>query len=297
MNVWINGRFIDRDEARISVFDAGFQHAVGVFETMLARHGRIFRPDHHLRRLIDSAGELRLSERLQPRPLAEALQQTVERNGLEAARVRLTVTGGDLNLLQSRRQGPVDPTIVIVAQPPTAYPDAFFEQGVRVVIADGRENPFVATAGHKTLSYWPRISALQAAAAKRSGEALWFTVTNHLAGGSVSNAFLVSRGRLLTPIARGEEEQGALPSAVLPGITRATVIELAEAEGIEVQRAMLDIEQLLAAEEVFLTNSSWGVLPVIGVERETIGTGAVGVITRMLRERWNEQVERETTGA
>ena len=140
MQVWLNGQFVERDDARISVFDAGMQHGVGLFETMLARHGRVFRPKRHVDRLINSARELRLSERLRAEPLIEAIRHTVERSEHDSARVRLTVTGGDLNLLQSAGRTTVDPTILIVAQPPTEYPDSFFTEGVSVMIADGRLN-------------------------------------------------------------------------------------------------------------------------------------------------------------
>lgn len=294
MQVWLNGQFVERDSAMVSIFDAGFQHGVGLFETMLARNGVVFRPRAHMERLVNSARQLLLSERLRIDPLIEALNLTVSRNKLKEARVRLTITGGNLNMLQTEGRSQVDPTIVIVAQPPTVYPDAFFEKGVLVVIADARANPLDPMAGHKTLNYWPRIQALQFAASKRAGESLWFTVSNHLASGSVSNVFLVKDGRLLTPIARGEEEPGALPAPVLPGITRAIILELAEDMDIEVEKRMLDINDLLSADEVFLTNSSWGVLPVVGVEREKIADATVGELTRRLRSAWLELVEQET---
>jgi len=296
MHVWLNGEFVERDEARVSVFDAGLQHAVGLFETMTSHGGRIFRAEAHLQRLLESARELLLTDRLRLRPLAEALHLVLQRNELAEARVRLTVTGGDLNYLQSLGRGSVDPTLLIVAQPPTAYPESFFTDGVRVTIADGRDNPFDPGAGHKTLTYWPRIRALQDAASRGAGESLWFSVSNHLSGGSVSNAMLVKDGVLLTPIARGEEEQGAIPSPVLPGVTRAAVLELAEKEGLEVSRRMLTIDDVLAADEMFLTNSSWGILPVTAVERKPIAGGEVGPATRRLRQSLLELIERETVG-
>jgi branched-subunit amino acid aminotransferase/4-amino-4-deoxychorismate lyase len=297
MQVWLNGKFVQRDQAHVSVFDAGFQHAVGLFETMLAKHGAVFRAADHLQRLTDSARELLLTERLRIEPLIDAMTATLERNNLQDARVRLTITGGDLNLLQSTGQSQVDPTILIVAQPPTVYPEHFFERGVIALMANGRENPLHPMAGHKTLNYWPRIRELQLAAAKRAGEALWFSISNHLCGGCVSNVILVKDDELLTPIARGEEEAGALPSAVLPGITRAAVIGLAEDWEVRVHRRMLDINDLLSADEVMLTNSSWGVLPVVGVEREKIGEGEPGPMTRQLREGWLRMVDEETQAA
>jgi branched-chain amino acid aminotransferase len=297
MQVWLNGQFIERDQARISAFDAGFQHAVGLFETLAARNGSIFRPEAHLERLAGSARELLLTERLRVDPLIEALQLTLQRNQLREARVRLTISGGDLNLLQSSGQSQVDPTILIVAQPPTVYPEHFFERGVIVLMASGRENPLHPMAGHKTLNYWPRIRELQLASAKRAGEALWFSVSNHLCGGCVSNVLLIKDDELLTPIARGEEERGAMPSPVLPGVTRAVIHELAESLDLPVHRRMLDINDLLAADEVFLTNSSWGILPVVGVERGKIGDGEVGPLTRQLREGWMRVMDQETQAA
>ena len=295
MQVWLNGKFVERDAAVISAFDAGLQHGIGLFETCTARNGRVFRADAHVQRLVESARALLLSETLRPEPLAEALQRAVEHNEVDEARLRLTVTGGDLGLTAARERRRIDPTILIDVQPPTPYPAEFFESGVMVTIAEGRLNPTSPMAGHKTLNYWPRIHALQRAAATKSAEALWFTVTNHLAGGSVSNVFLVIDGVLATPFARGEEPGDAVGPAVLPGITRGAILELSDAMGVETRRCTLDFERLLSADEVFLTNSSWGVLPVVAVEQKKIGSGRVGEVTTRLRDEWLECVQRETT--
>lgn len=295
MDVWLNGQFVDRDQATISVADAGFQHGLGLFETMQAKNGRLFRSRQHLERLVDSARDLMLTERLHIDPLLEAVQLAVTHNNLDSARVRLTLTGGNLNLLKRSGQRVVDPTILIDPQPPTIYPEEFFTKGIMVMIADGRVNPFDPLAGHKTLNYWPRIQSLQIAAGRGAGEVLWFSVSNHLASGSVSNVFYVDQGTLHTPIARGEEESGALPAPVLPGITRQTIIELAQHMNIGCARHMVDIDDVLEADEVFLTNSSWGVLPVVGIEQQAIADGNVGKITQRLREAWLQLVDEETS--
>ena len=117
MKVWINGSFVEDTLAVIGVFDAGFQHGVGIFETMLARNGCVFRAQQHIERLADSATMLRLTEKLQVDPLVEALQLTLEENKQTDARMRLTLTGGDLNMLQRTGLSEVgDPTIVIQSQ-------------------------------------------------------------------------------------------------------------------------------------------------------------------------------------
>ena len=160
-----------------------------------------------------------------------------------------------------------------------------------VTLGQSRVNPLDSTAGHKTLNYWWRLRELQDAASKGAGESIIFSVSNHLASGCVSNLFVVDGGNLITPIAQGEEEdvvgletkEGVMPSPVLPGITRMRVIEHANEMGIKTTKRMMTIDDLLDAEEVFLTNSSWGVLPVVKVEGESIGSGSPGEVTKKLR--------------
>jgi branched-chain amino acid aminotransferase len=294
MTAWINGAVYEDAEARIGLFDAGVQHAIGLFETMLARDGAVLDFEPHLERLAASARELRLFDPLKIEPLAEAVQQTLATSGLRDARIRVTLTAGDMGRpfaganaagKPAEQRSPM-PTVAIHVQPPTRYPDELFEKGVAVAIAENRANPLDSFAGHKTLMYWPRIAAVQRAAEVGCAEALWFTVTNHLASGSVSSVFLVKDGRLRVPFARGEEPEGAMRAPVLPGCTRAKVLMWAEGEGRPVERANLSIDDVLSSDEIFLTNSSWGVLPVVRVERHEVGGGAPGPVARAMRARW-----------
>lgn len=307
MDVWLNGKVIPESEARISVFDSGLQHAVGIFETMVARNAKIFRIEQHMERLVESAKTLLMSNRLQPGPLAEAAERLLAHNAMAEARIRLTVTGGNLNMLQASEDGYVEPTVLVVAQPPTSYPPAFFSQGVEVSIALGRANPWTPMAGHKTLDYWSRIHALQVAGLMGASEALWLDPAAHLTGGCVSNLFIVRDGILQTPPARGEEPEGAEPTPVLPGITRAAVMDCARVAGIGVEVMDLEPKDLLASEEAFLTNSSWQILPVRGlrfrtrgedetehIESRPIAQGTVGTITSRLRRDLLDLIEHET---
>lgn len=322
--IFLDGRFADPADARVSAFDAGFQHAVGLFETMLAlRDGRrVLHLPEHLERLRASASTLGLSDNLRTNALTEAVRRTADRAFDDdprspRLRLRLTITGGDLNLLaQGQSRAEHLPTLLIVAQPATDYPAEMFTRGVLATLADLRVNPLDPTQGHKTLNYWARLRELQLAAAKGAGENLVFTITNHLAGGCVSNAFLVHDGVLLTPIARGEENDVArcddsgstppadpdaapdptreaspgvvLPSPVLPGIVRRWVMDWALAEGIPVRRCMLTLDDVLRADELLLTNSSWGVLPVTRFETRAIGTGEVGPLAARLIDGWRD---------
>ncbi|MFO0830472.1 MAG: aminotransferase class IV [Phycisphaerales bacterium] len=352
--VFLNGRFLSREEASVSAFDAGFQHGVGLFETMTAVVGqaphaiggqrareeaevaalgrvRVVHLPEHMQRLAASARALGLSDALRTAALEEAVSRTVARASMELPdqahfRVRLTITGGDLNML-TRGAGAAtpqaqQPTVLIVAQPATPYPREMFERGVGVSVADYKANPLNPFEGHKTLAYWPRLRELQVAATKGAAESLVFQVSNHLSGGCVSNAFLVKNGVLVTPLALGDEgasdidqaiehamgdaggagarraqpaaadgrEGRKLPSPVLPGITRRWVMDWADSELVDVERRMVTIADVLDADEVLLTNSSWGVLPVVRVEREAIGDAVVGEVGRRLVQAWAELV-------
>lgn len=289
MVIWLNGAFVDEAQARVAALDAGLQHGIGLFETMRARGGRVFRLADHLERLAESAGELGLADPLRTEPLAEAVGQVLARWGRPDARVRVTVTAGTVNMLREAREASgvrVEPTLMIVATPPTPFPDEMFERGVAVTVANDRLNPLDRFAGHKTLWYWPRLSALREAAQAGAAEALWFDVSNRLACACTSNAFLVKGDTLCTPIARGEEPKGGLRSPVLPGIARRTLIALAAECGLRVERCSLTIDDLLGADEAFLTNASWGVMPVVRVERSELGGGVPGDATRRLRAAW-----------
>lgn len=288
--VWINGSFVERSEAHVGAFDAGLQHGVGLFETMLARSGEVIDLGRHLDRLRDSAAALRLSDDLRVPAIAEAVNGVVKRAGLEKTRVRLTLTGGDLNLL-SGGGGPTDPTVLIDAQPATDYPEGMYESGVATVIADRRDNPLDPYAGHKTLNYWPRLGELQKASAKNAGEAITLQVSNHLSGGCVSNLFVVKGDELHTPVARAEEEPGAIASPVLPGVTRSRVLDWADGLGLSARVRLLAVDDLLDADEAFLTNSSWGVLPVVRVEASTIGAGKPGRVAREMLAKWRQLPE------
>ncbi|MEX0654750.1 MAG: aminotransferase class IV [Phycisphaeraceae bacterium] len=295
MDVFLNGQFLPAAEARIAAADAGFQHAVGLFETLAVQHGTAFRLDAHLARLADSAKQLGLTPKLATGPLAEAVRKTITHNKIDRARIRLTLTAGSLSLLGDAPAKPPTPTLLIVPSEPTVYAPEYFEKGIMALIAPPAANPFDQLAGHKTLAYWGRLRTLRQAASVGAGEAIWLSVTNHLASGAVSNLFLVKDGSLFTPFARGEEEKGALPAPVLPGITRAAVLELAETMDLPVQKQMLSVNDLLEADEVLLTNSSWQILPVTKVEKKEIGDGKVGPVTTKLRDALLAKIEEETT--
>jgi branched-chain amino acid aminotransferase len=194
----------------------------------------------------------------------------------------------------------LEPNIFITATELEPYPADFYQRGMTVVALDEQKlNPYDIQAGHKTLNYFSRLAALREANRRGGGEALWFNVHNYLQSGSISNVFLVKSGAILTPPTpiemRDAKLREAMPypkSAVLPGITRGSVLQLARQAGIEVKLTAIDINMLLDADEVFLTNSIMQIMPVCRVERRAIGNEQPGEITVALSQALTTSIQR-----
>jgi branched-chain amino acid aminotransferase len=278
--VFLNGDLVEIGQAHVSVTDGGLLYGAGLFETMRSRNGVVFRLDDHLDRLFLSAAALSIAHSYEKAYLAEAVSRVLQANELTDARLRLTVTSGPLPGSEEQRK----PTLLITAAPFRAYPADYYQAGVLVVLCPFRQNPTDPTCGHKTTSYHPRLLALNLAHQRRAAEALWFTTDSRLAEGCVSNVFLVKDGTLYTP---------PVETPVLPGIARKAVCRLAKEQSVELVEKDLYIGDLLDAQEVFLTNVIMEILPVINIEKHTVGEGKVGPVTRRLRESFLEMIERE----
>ena len=263
-------KIIAADEAAVRITDSSFLYGLGLFETMRAIHGKVFRLKDHIDRLLNSAAALSIPCGLTADFTENAVGQTLKANGLKDARMRLTLSSGPLAQTEMPKG-----TLLITASEFTPYPKEYYDRGARVILADFRQNPKDPTCGHKTTCYAPRLIALKQAHEKLAAEALWFTTENKLAEGCVSNVFLVKDDVLYTPRA---------DTPVLPGIARKTVLELAEKLKIDSVEQDLTIHDMLTAQEVFLTNVIMTVLPVTSIESHSVGDGKVGTITKKLTE-------------
>ena len=274
--VFLNDKIIDADDAKISPNDGGFLYGMGLFETMRVQNAKVFRIKDHLDRLFASAKALSINNTYTPEYIADAVNKVLHANNLTDARLRLTLTNGPLD----KNETP-NPTLLITAVDFTPYPAEYYENGVRVILTEARQNPADPLAGHKTTCYASRLLVLAQARAKLATEALWFTTDNRLAEGCISNVFLVKDGTVYTP---------QLSAGVLGGIARKTVIELANDADIPLEQKDLTINDLLAAEEVFLTNVIMLVLPVVAIEAHTIAQGASGQITKQLMTLFHQRL-------
>lgn len=281
---WLDGQLVDSDQARVTPFDAGFQHGVGLFETLRAYHGVPFLLGAHLARLTSSAQHLGILPGDNSETIRQAVDEVLQANDLTEARIRITLTAGPLG--QAPDEQP-SPTVLVVATGQPDYPPDFYKAGVTVAMSAFRQSADDPLAGHKTICYFARLLALCQAQAENCQEAIWLNREGQLAEGCTSNIFLAKDGTLKTP---------PRSTPVLPGVTRAVVIELAKQTGIALQETPLEQEELLAADEAFLTNAVMGVMPVCRVQRQAIGTGKPGQLTRQVYESYRQFIRQETEG-
>ena len=288
MLIHIDGRLVDESRAVVSAFDRGFLFGDAIFESMRAYGGRVFRLAQHLDRLAESA-ELIGLENMPPREsLTAAIGDLLDANRLKDARLRLTVSRGrgrpgDYLLVE----GP--PTVVLSASPFSGLEPSLFESGVAIAISARRAAPAEAIdPAVKSTSRIVSVLARREARAQGAFEALLVDVEGRLTEGTASNLFLVSEGRLLTP---------GGPGTVLPGVTRGAVIEVAAEAGLNVVEAPIEMPCLRDADELFLTNTSWEVLPVVSVDGRLVGEGRPGPLSRDLLARYRALVARECARA
>jgi branched-chain amino acid aminotransferase len=278
--VWVNGRRLPSEGAHISARDRGFTLADGVFETMKARNGKIFRLDRHLSRLEASLRTLSIPV---PPELREWMDAALDVAHSPDASVRLTVSRG---VAPGGVAAPVDPTptVVVTVAPPPAFGSAIYDAGLRARIASGRRNEFAMTAGLKTLAYTDSVVAMIEARKAGADEVLFLDTQGHCSEASASNLFAVINGRLTTP---------PTACAALPGITRAAVIELAGELGHPVDERSFDLRELGAATEAFLTSSLRGIAPMVDVEGMPLGDGRPGPVTRQVTTAYAALVSQE----
>jgi len=278
--VFLNDKLIDIDKARISVTDSGFLYGAGLFETMRSYNGKVFALKDHLDRLFFSSRALSISHTYDRKYLTDAIYKVLRANKLTDARLRLTLTNGPMSQPDEQRKA----TLLITAAKLQPYPAEYYKKGVLVVLCPFKQNAGEPTCGHKTTSYFSRMIALNRAHQKRAAEALWFTTNNHLAEGCISNVFLVKDSVLHTP---------PIETPVLAGIARKTVCQIALKNSTGLVEKNLYIDDVLAADEIFLTNVIMQIMPVTAVEKHTVGDGKVGSLTKKLQRDFDKLINNE----
>lgn len=278
--VLVNGERLPPDAPHVSARDRGLTLADGLFETMRARNNVVFRLERHLTRLRDG---LRIMQIPEPSSIEQTVEAAVEAAGSGDLSIRLTITRGPGPGGLTTPFNPV-PTLIVVANPMPQFPAATYTTGLRAIIAAGRRNSRSMSAGLKTLSYTDSVLALLEAQRAGADEAILLDEDGHCSEATASNLFVYHGDALLTP---------PVTCAALPGITRAAVLELADAAGIHVEQRIVGVEDLNSGSEVFLTSSLRGVAPVTTIDGRPVGSGTVGRVTTTLIAGYTNLVNRE----
>ena len=286
MKVWLDGRVMDGDEARIPVTDHGFLYGDGVFEGMRVHARRVFRMDDHMARIDAGARAIGLEIPGGSDALRGVVLETARALGADDAYLRLVVSRGEGGL-------GVDPTlcpvarIVCIADHIRIYPPELLRTGISMVTSTWRRPPAdVLDPRVKSLNYLNNALAKQEARRQGADEALLLNAAGNIAEASVANVFLVRDGVLLTP----PPIDGALE-----GITRRTVLELAAADGSPTRECSLGRFDVFAASEVFLTGSGAGIVPVRSLDGQAIGKGEPGPVVHRLQQAFDRFAASEGT--
>jgi len=269
--IYLNGKFVEEEDAKISIFDHGLLYGDGVFEGIRGYNGRIFKLDEHLTRLYNSAKGIMLEVPLNFYDLKNVVIQTVRANKLKDSYIRIVVTRGvgDLGLDPNKCK---IPTLFIIASSIQLYQYVLYEKGLDVITVGTKRNMTESiNPAIKSLNYLNNIMA------KIEANGLMLNEQGYISECTGENIFAVKGNVLLTP---------PLYAGVLGGITRDTIIEIAGDIGLTVKETNMTRYDIYTAEECFLTGTAAEIVPVISLDKRTIGSGKPGKITGKIKERF-----------
>jgi branched-chain amino acid aminotransferase len=281
LKVWIDGKLLDKDEARVSVYDHGLLYGDGVFEGIRAYAGKIFRGEVHLRRLYDSAKAIRLSIPLSPEEFLAAIQQTVKANGFTDCYIRVVVTRG-AGPLGIDPKNCKSPSVVIIADTIQLYPKELYEKGMAVITSSIiRNHPQALSPRIKSLNYLNNILARLEANDAGVAEAIMFNHLGNVAECTADNLFIVRSGQVQTPM---------VTDGILEGVTRQAILDLCGRMGIPASERTMQAHDLYTADECFVTGTGAEVAPVTKIDGRVVGTGEPGPVTKRLIEAFHKYV-------
>jgi len=281
LKIWVDGKLLEKSEAKVSVYDHGLLYGDGIFEGIRVYNGSIFECDAHLRRLWDSAKAIRLTIPVTQSEFRSAMEQTIKANGFTDCYIRAVVTRGVGNLGISPEKCP-RPTMIIIADTIELYPPAVYEKGMAVITASvTRNHPNMLSARIKSLNYLNNILAKIEALDAGVPEAVMLNHNGNVAECTADNLFIVRDGQVATPLPTED---------ILQGITRGVILKLCGRLGIPLVEKVLQRHDLYVADEFFLTGTGAEVIPVTKIDGRVVGNGQVGPITKRLIETYHKHV-------
>lgn len=279
--IYLNGEYVKKEDAKVSVYDHGFLYGDGIFEGIRIYDGNIFKCKEHLDRLYDSAKSIMLDIPLTYDEMQAALVETIRRNELRDGYIRLVVSRGPGNLGLDPKRCPAAFVIIIVEQL-AIYPEEAYKNGlVSVSVSQRRNIPDALNPKIKSLNYLNNILVKIQANLAGVGEAIMLNSQGYVAEGSSDNIFIIKNGTVFTP-----------PCYVgaLEGITRAAIIELCDKLGYKLKEEPFTMHDVYVADEVFFTGTAAEVIAVREVDGRTIGSGQAGPITTHLLQEFRKIV-------
>ena len=273
LKIWLDGELVDQSEAKISVFDHGLLYGDGIFEGIRFYNDRVFKLEEHIDRLLKSAKAIMLNLPWTHQEICEATVNTINANQLSAGYVRLVITRGagglGLNPYLCER-----PSMFIIADAIQLYPEEHYEKGLELVTcATRRPTPGSLSPQVKSLNYLNNVMAKIECIKAGALEGVMLNEQGYVAECTGDNIFIIRDGVISTP---------PISDGALDGITRATIFELCENIGIEINEATLTRYDIYTADEAFLTGTAAEVIPCVGLDDRKIGDGTPGETSREL---------------
>ncbi|MCD6593820.1 branched-chain-amino-acid transaminase [Candidatus Bathyarchaeota archaeon] len=286
--VYIDGEYYPESEAKISVFDHGFLYGDGVFEGIRSYNGIVFKLKEHIDRLYHSARAIMLEIPLTKEEMMKAVLETLRRNNLKDAYIRLVVTRGKGDLGLDPRKCPKPSVIIITVPLLQLYDEEKRERGMSMIVSWVRRDPVDATTHEiKSLNYLNSILAKIEANNAGVDEAIILDTNGFICEATAENIFIVKDGKIITPPST---------SGPLPGITASVVKEIAQDMGYQVIEKGITVVELYGADEAFVTGTAAEIMPIREVNKRQIGEGRMGPITRKILEKFREYIKDPKNG-
>ena len=285
MKIYINGKFYDKENAKISVFDHGLLYGDGVFEGIRSYNRRVFKLKEHIDRLFESSQSIMLKIPLTKEQLIRAVVQTIKANKLDNAYIRLVVTRGEGDLGLDPRKCYKGATVVIIADRIALYPEKLYREGLTIVtVPTVRNLPEALNPQIKSLNYLNNILAKIEAGNAGCDEAIMLDSLGYVAECTGDNIFVAKNGHLYTP-----------PQCMgtLRGITRDSVLEIARKNKIPAHEHVITRHEVYISDECFLTGTAAEIIPVVKVDGRVIGGGKPGKLTLSLMKKFKELTRKQ----
>jgi len=272
----INGEIFDLHQAKIPVLDHCFLYGDGVFEGVRLINGGLLFHKEHLNRLYNSAEITRL-QMPEKDKFEKEIFAAVKASGMQNGYLRIVISRGTGSLGINPKKCPT-PTSVIIVSSLSIFPEEVYQKGLKLIVAKTRKIPLSTfDCRAKSCNYLSNIMAVWECIDQQADEAIMLTQQDFVSEGSVENIFALIGKRLITP---------STATNCLEGITRARIIEIARAQNLQVEEGLFTVHDFQLADEVFLTGTGAGVVPVSQIERTKIGTGQIGEKTKRIREKY-----------